>query len=130
MELGRVGREVADHHVEDLVERVLGQADQRRLFSDQLAVRDQGEDLAEGEQGNRGPSAGPRPAPPRPGNDLNDSASSMNFATFGTEAKGSYDSRQGLKRIFPRPRAGPGGRETRHHPVPAGAPVRRVRGPD
>ncbi len=71
----RVGREVADEDVEDLVERVVGEAAQRRLLEDQAAVDDQGEELAEGEQevevldlvparrrGRRAEPAAPRPA--------------------------------------------------------------------
>ena len=49
MEGDRVGREVADDDVEDLVDGVLGEPAQARLFEDQFAVDDEGEELAEDE---------------------------------------------------------------------------------
>ena len=50
MELDGVGGEVADQDVEDLIEGVGGKADEGRLLADQLAVGDQREQLAEGQQ--------------------------------------------------------------------------------
>ena len=50
MELDRVGGEVADQDVEDLIERVGREGDEARLLADQLAVGDQCEELAEGQQ--------------------------------------------------------------------------------